>query len=211
MATPTLGYKDRFEREILLGPQEIDFSQISDERLVGALIEANMPFIRQAASRFSIQNAAYDRDDLIQEAAIGFISAVASFDPGKNTSFKLYASRCMDNRLKSMYTTQNRRKRVPEGGVVPFSEELVDGTASVLRSERSVDPEELVIVRESFQNLWNRIQRSLSDFEREVLALTLYGCNHSELAARLSARPKQVDNALQRVRRKCRALLNDPL
>ena len=203
------GQKSWLERNVSLSSADFDVSKIQDERLICALVEANLPFLRRRAARFSGKNVVLDQDDLVQEAAIGFIRAVATFDPEKNVAFRQYATLCVDRRLISVCQSQARQKRGPSAEVVSLSEERLEAQRPVLREEQVCNPEELVIIREGFQNFLKRLEASLSRLEREVLALYLYGYSLSEVSSRLGLTAKQVDNAMQRVRRKCRHLLAD--
>ena len=122
---------------------EFEGIEILDRQSLCAAVEENMPFLRQRASRFFSWSPAADQDDLVQEAAIGFWGALSSYDPEKAVPFGLYASRCVDNRLKSFSRSQRRKKRLPAGGVVPLSEEALD-CAFPAPCEAARDPEELV-------------------------------------------------------------------
>lgn len=66
-------------------------------------------------------------------------------------------------------------------------------------------PELLLEGREAFEAVLNQIHISLSDFEREVLALYLSGYKRTEIAERLHISVKAFDNAIQRVRKKLKA------
>lgn len=187
---------------------ELDGIEILDGLSVCAAVEESMPFLRQRASRFFSWSPAADQDDLVQEAAIGFWGALSSYDPKKAVPFGLYACRCVDNRLRSFSRAQRRKKRFPAGGFAPLEEEALEAVSS-FPCESVWNPEELVIVREGFESLMEQINFALSDFEREVLALYLYGCGLAESSSHLHVTPKQIDNAMQRVKRKCRILLSE--
>ena len=64
------------------------------------------------------------------------------------------------------------------------------------------NPEELVLARESKEELDAAFSRCLSRFEIKVLDLYLDGLSYREIAQRLSRDAKSVDNAVQRIRRK---------
>ena len=64
------------------------------------------------------------------------------------------------------------------------------------------NPEELVLARESKEELDAAFSRCLSRFEIKVLDLYLEGLSYREIAQRLSRDAKSVDNAVQRIRRK---------
>lgn len=67
-------------------------------------------------------------------------------------------------------------------------------------------PESLVEDRESVLTVLNQIHISLSDFEKKVLALYLSGYKRSQTAEILGITTRQFDNALQRVRKKLKAM-----
>ena len=64
------------------------------------------------------------------------------------------------------------------------------------------DPEELMINREEFSGLEDKMGEILSDLERRVLMLYLDGRSYQEIAVDLNRHVKSIDNALQRVKRK---------
>lgn len=64
------------------------------------------------------------------------------------------------------------------------------------------DPEELVISKEEFCDIENKMSEFLSDLEWKVLMFYLEGKSYQEIANDLSRHVKSIDNALQRVKRK---------
>ena len=63
------------------------------------------------------------------------------------------------------------------------------------------DPVAKTLAREQLQGIVDRA-RTLTPLERHCLTLSANGCSHREIAARLGVRPRAVNNALQRARRK---------
>ena len=66
-----------------------------------------------------------------------------------------------------------------------------------------------MIAEESYAGLKRLLSEVLTPLEQEVLRLYFSGCSYYEAASRLQVSPKSVDNALQRVRRKLKAALNE--
>jgi len=64
------------------------------------------------------------------------------------------------------------------------------------------DPEELIINREEFGDIEEKMGEILSDLEWKVLMAYLDGKSYQEIAAELDRHVKSIDNALQRVKRK---------
>lgn len=155
-----------------------------------------MPYIRKRASRIKSVGLAYD--DIVQEGLIGLLSAVDRFEEGRGASFETFAITCIDNRISSALRQDSRRKNRPLNNYTSlFDEERVGWKVSV-----SGSPEDLYILREEVREIMERIRRSLSSFEKDVLSLYLDGYSYLAISELLSSSHKSVDNALQRARRK---------
>lgn len=72
----------------------------------------------------------------------------------------------------------------------------------VLSGAKVMDPEELFINQEEFDQIEVKMAELLSDLERKVLALYLDGQSYQEISEELNRHVKSIDNALQRVKRK---------
>ena len=67
---------------------------------------------------------------------------------------------------------------------------------------RVANPEDMVISREEFSDIENKMNDILSDLEWKVLMSYLDGKSYQEIAVDLNRHIKSIDNALQRVKRK---------
>lgn len=161
-----------------------------------ALVKAFMPYIRKRASRIKSVGLAYD--DIVQEGLIGLLSAVDSYEEGRGASFETYAITCIDNRIYTALRQDARKKNRPLNDYTPLSDE----EGETRNAPVSESPEELYILRETVRETIERINRNLSSFEKDVLALYLEGYSYLAISELLSSSPKSVDNALQRARRK---------
>lgn len=167
------------------------------------LVEKYMPTASKKARRLCEGVQLHDADDLTQEAMIGFLSAVYSFDGGKGASFATYANVCMNNRLYSVTSAMSAKRFVPQSAIVSL--ENADGALN----SPGCDPQELALTRYRAQRVSQLIETELSDFERRVIRLFLSGCGYGNIAQRLEADKKSVDNAMQRIRRKLAQGLDD--
>ena len=70
----------------------------------------------------------------------------------------------------------------------------------------SLNPEELVIEKEIWKELQRKLEKELSTLERQVLQYYLEGINYTGIAERMGKEPKSIDNAIQRIRKKVRAI-----
>ncbi len=196
-------------------------NSLSDKELVGlaakgdqeafaCLMERYGRFIRSGAAEKS-KLCGCDFDDMYQEAAIGFLQAVNTYDPSKNTAFKTYAHTCVENMLTSAVRSYCSLKNRPlnnheELDEADLSGSGVSGVPYSLSSD-SGDPQNLLSESENFSALMDTVSLSLSDLEKNVLELRLSGLSYEETAARLNIDSKAVDNAVQRIRQKMKALM----
>ena len=69
------------------------------------------------------------------------------------------------------------------------------------------NPENVVINKLAQNDLIEEIKDNLTALEREVFALKIRGFEYKEIASKLHKEPKQIDNALQRIRTKINVLM----
>lgn len=139
-----------------------------------------------------------DSDDLIQEGMLGLFKAIRDYRFDKDASFQSFARLCISRQLYSAIQASNRQKHVPLNSYIELSPTLSEGPDG----PREPSPEEVLIEQENIRSLYGRIARDLSPFEQEVLHAYLGGQNYMEIAAELHKKPKSIDNALQRIRKK---------
>ena len=61
-----------------------------------------------------------DSEDLIQEGMLGLLSAVRSFNPEREASFRTFAEQCIKNRLLTAIKSASRSKHAPLNDSVPW-------------------------------------------------------------------------------------------
>lgn len=166
------------------------------------LVKRYMQLVRACARPLFL--AGGDSEDLIQEGMFGLLSAIRQYDPENGTSFKTFAEHCIKMRLFSAIKSASRMKHFPlnDGmSLEQLSEEsnsqLSAGTESFYRM-----PEDLILARESKEELYNALSNCLSKLESNVLDLYLDGLSYLDIASKLGKDTKSVDNAVQRIRHK---------
>ena len=169
-------------------------AQNGSEQSFNILVNRYYPLIRKKAYGF----LSADNDDLIQEGLLGLWSAVQSYRQDKSTSFKTYASKCMDNRMISKSKKGKSKKTVPAEQLIYLDS---DDSKQI---ENNKNPEQSFIEQESYMNAVKRIRAVLSDRELKILSYYLSGYTYVQIGKILSCDTKSIDNAIQRVRRKLR-------
>lgn len=146
-----------------------------------------------------------DSEDLIQEGMIGLLSAIRSFVPDRDASFRTYAEVCIRRRLQSAIKSALRDKHAPLNNYISLESLFLDSSQAVYILR---DLEEEVLAKESADELSSKFTKYLSCFEAEILRLYLEGLSYEEMSEQVGKPLKSVDNAIQRIRRKLTRYLN---
>ncbi len=163
------------------------------------LLTVYEPMISSALRRYLPDGA--DEDDARQEALAGFYRAALSFDEKQpDVAFGLYAKICVSHALISHAREIARRTRGAAGNI-----EYEDYVRYY--GDTAADPAELVAERESTETLRRLIKQSLSPFENRVWDMHLAGTSTQVIAEQLNKPVRSIDNALYRIRKKLRTML----
>ncbi|MCL2698181.1 MAG: sigma-70 family RNA polymerase sigma factor [Oscillospiraceae bacterium] len=134
-----------------------------------------------------------DAEDFISEGFLALLSAIRTFDESRGT-FAAYANACIDNRMKNALGKARR--------TLLISEEF----DPALMREQSPGADEIIIEKESREEILGRINRILSEREFKVFEMYLNSFSYLQIAARLNISVKSVDNSLSRARAKLKAV-----
>lgn len=194
------------------------FADMPDEDIVGLansegnvlaqeyLLHKYRNFVRGKAKSYFLIGA--EREDIIQEGMIGLYKAIRDFRRDKQASFRSFAELCVTRQIITAIKTATRQKHIPLNSYVslnkPIYEQDSDRTLLdvVSSGTKVVNPEEMIIRREEFIEIKNKMNTILSDLEWEVFMNYLDGKSYQETAGELHRHIKSIDNALQRVKRK---------
>ena len=132
-----------------------------------------------------------ERDDLSQEALIGLLRAVRSYD-SESSSFSTYASLCIKHSIISALRKYSRVSHVY----------LSESPLELACSGGEVSPEADLMDKESAKALYDTVSTILSPLEGRVLEMYLSGTSYKMMASVLSKEVKSIDNAVQRIKAK---------
>ena len=175
------------------------------------VIQKYRNFVRAKARSYFLIGA--DREDIVQEGMIGLYKAIRDFRSDKLASFRAFAELCITRQIITAIKTATRQKHMPLNSYVslnkPLFEEDSDRTLyDIVSTAKISDPEEMVIHREEFGDIEEKMGEILSDLEWKVLMAYLDGRSYQEIAIELRRHVKSIDNALQRVKRKLERYLD---
>lgn len=193
-----------------------DYRLVADEDIVESVREGNSDaldylimkyrnFVRAKARSYFLIGA--DREDIIQEGMIGLYKSIRDYRGDKLASFRAFAELCITRQIITAIKTATRQKHIPLNSYISLDKPIYDEESDrtlldVICGSAVTDPAELMIHREEFSGLEDKMSEILSELERQVLMLYLDGRSYQEIAQELDRHVKSIDNALQRVKRK---------
>jgi len=198
--------------------QKEEFDNLDDNELIimikkgnkkalNYLLDKYTDIVSMKAGKYFIIGA--EKEDIMQEGLIGLFKAVKSFDPEKQSSFKTFANLCIERQLQTAIKSSMRQKHMPLNSYLSFNisayEENDDTSLlEVFENENATveDPLDIVTKKEYYNFVEERIDETLSDFEKQVLHRYTNGESYVEIAKKVNAPVKSVDNAIQRIRKK---------
>lgn len=200
-----------WEYEALSDEQLLERNAAGDVYATELLITRYKNLVRKNAHALYLIGG--DREDLIQEGMIGLYKAIRDYDKERAAGFATFANLCISRQMYTAIKASNTQKNKPLNDYLSFDAPLPEADAvSELGAyllplrwylqNAAGNPEEMVIDRESEQQMEEYLKSRLSDFEMKVLKVYMEEENYARVAKRLDKSLKTVDNALQRIRKK---------
>lgn len=146
-----------------------------------------------------------EHDDVVQEGMIGLYKAIRDYQSGRLVRFRAFAEICVTRQIISAVKSASRRKHLPLNRYLPIERSASDELPCL--KELWCEPQFEVTDGSELdfrlaEYLAQHGTTELSTLENQVIRRRLEGKTYQQVAAELRCRPKSVDNALQRARRK---------
>ena len=198
-----MDYANKPELEVIEAARE------GDELAMEHLLKRYHGLMSYICDKYYLKDG--ERDDLMQEAMIGFVQSVKSYKPDSGKQFKNFAYLCIKRELDSCVKRSTRKKHMVLNDAISMSayneneEQVEDKSAYLIERDASgaiVSPENTIVERESYNEIMHKITDILSKMELNVLLMRMMGMSYNEITLALQLENKSVDNAVQRIRKK---------
>jgi RNA polymerase sporulation-specific sigma factor len=151
--------------------------------------------------------AGADHEDVVQEGMIGLFKAIRDFSHDNLSAFRSFAELCITRHIITAVKAAARQKHIPLNSYMSIDVPVADdecGTAlrDIVAAQQRYQPENLVVGRELGSAVRSYITRELSPLEAEALLRYIDGQTYHDIARTLGRDVKQIDNALQRAKKK---------
>lgn len=150
-----------------------------------------------------------DLSDLMQEGYIGLSQGIEDYSAVSTASFSTFAAICIEREIQNAITKAARKKHLYLNEAMSIDDEVrANITFCEIEDSRGTTPEVEVLNYLQEQEDYNLIMENLTKLEKEVFVLKYRGYSYLEIAKILVKDPKTIDNALQRIKRKCRDIFD---
>ena len=186
----------------------VDLCKSKDKEAMDYLLNKYKSEVYLKTTKYYINGA--EQEDLFQEGMIGLYKAIRDFDKTKEISFKNFAYLCIERQIMTAIKGSNRQKHVPLNSAVSLNQssfenndgDEVSDLIDTLDTHVIEDPLETLTKQEYYSYVNDAIDKSLSEYEKNVLNKYIAGESYKEIAESLDTPIKSVDNAIQRIRKK---------
>ncbi|MCS6955920.1 MAG: sigma-70 family RNA polymerase sigma factor [Candidatus Calescibacterium sp.] len=207
------------ELEKLADEELVELSKIGNKEAMKVLIKRYSKFLFSKVIPFYIPGG--EREDIIQEAYIGFLKAVEDFDKTKGSFFN-FVNLCVQRQITTAIKSSNRNKARILRNPISLESNLFDEDSGEKSLYDYISPSR--IIQGSYQEPSiedtiidfiekNRVKESLLSKltyrEKEILKLRAQGLTYVEIGKKINASPKSVDNAIQRIKKKIKNLIDN--
>lgn len=171
------------------------------------LFEANRCLAINLAKRYFARNlySGYEIGDYVSQALIGLFKAARDFDSTHGCSFGSFATIAINRQLQAWWKAIRRNKQQALNQSTCLDETI--GTGELVDSRGPYDdPAAIALGRISYKALLIIVGCLCTDLEYKALIGKLEGASYVEIATELGTKPKAIDNALERVKKKARGM-----
>ncbi len=191
--------------------EAVKLAQSGDSPVLEYLLNKYKNFVRSKARSYFLIGA--DHEDIVQEGMIGLYKAIRDFKEDKLSSFRAFAELCITRQIITAIKTATRQKHIPLNSYVSLNKPIYDEESDrtlldVITEDHFSNPESMMISKEDFSVIEDKIGAMLSGLEKDVLIKYMDGKSYQVRSEEINRHVKSIDNALQRVKRKLQKYLD---
>lgn len=193
--------------------QLIDLVHENSEEAKSVLFERYKDKIDFLIKKYAIvaKTLGIDIKDLNQEALVGFTDAILNYSPHKDASLSTFISVCVERKIKKACIKASTAKNQAMKDTLSLDYTYDDINTPLKELIEDVDSDPLIKIteQERYEELLEKIKEALTDNELPVFELMILGLGYKDIAEVLDKEPKQIDNAIQRLKTKIKKILKE--
>lgn len=149
-----------------------------------------------------------DYNEIKQEALLGFSDALVAYQGDLETSLPTFITLCTERKVMNYIRKENTKKKKLEKNCISLEQDE-KGDINILDfiGDKKYEPLDIIEKTEDYQLLKQKINGILSPAEKDVYNLMIKGYHYTDIAKILNKEIKQIDNTIQRIRRKIKDII----
>lgn len=183
----------------------------TNEDVVDTLYEMYKPLLNRLVNKYYnfYNNLEIDKNDLYQEAMIGFSEALTNYKDNKNASLKTFVQLCVERKIiKALEKSKTKKNKIlNESLSLDYDYDSTNLINFVV--DNTFEPLHKFSEEEQLEELSTKIEQTLSNNELQVYKLLKDGLKFQEIAKILDKKPKQIDNTIQRIKNKIKKIIGE--
>lgn len=169
--------------------------------------------IRMKCAKYKnfVESKGFEFNDLFQEGRLGLTQAINDYNDQKNVKFYTFANLCIDRQIATFlkHITRDKNKILNDSiSLDSYTNSVGKPIIELILDDKNIDPEESFIEMEEQEELFSKIEKTLTNTENDVLNLRLQGFTYKEIAQLLNITEKAVDGSISRIKTKLSTIIN---
>lgn len=201
-----MNYNDIDEQEI------ISLMNEDDENIRNIIYEKYSFLVDVILNKYQnpIKYSKINIQDVRCEALYGFSDGINSFSNEKDTSLKTFLYLCIERRVLNCIRNNmsNKIKILKDSLSLEYSSDNDKLSLSeLIGDDNKFNPLNNIVDKETYKEIYLIAKNNLSNFEFTVFNYMINNFSYIEIASLLNKSPKQIDNAMQRIKSKMKTLI----
>lgn len=201
-----MNYNDIDEQEI------ISLMNEDDENIRNIIYEKYSFLVDVILNKYQnpIKYSKINIQDVRCEALYGFSDGINSFSNEKDTSLKTFLYLCIERRVLNCIRNNmsNKIKILKDSLSLEYSSDNDKLSLSeLIGDDNKFNPLNNIVDKETYKEIYLIAKNNLSNFEFTVFNYMINNFSYIEIASLLNKSPKQIDNAMQRIKGKMKTLI----
>lgn len=142
-----------------------------------------------------------DIEEIKQEANLAFSYAIHNYDENKNASLNTFITLCVERKVRTIIKSKETNKSKIQSEIVSLNNNEDINLEDIIGDEK-YEPLKTIQNKDMLKYINNEVKKLLSNNELDVYNLLIQGYDYHEIAIYLNKTTKQIDNTIQRIRKK---------
>ena len=199
-----MNYNDIDEQEI------ISLMNEDDENIRNIIYEKYSFLVDVILNKYQnpIKYSKINIQDVRCEALYGFSDGINSFSNEKDTSLKTFLYLCIERRvLNCIRNNMSNKIKILKDSLEYSSDNDKLSLSELIGDDNKFNPLNNIVDKETYKEIYLIAKNNLSNFEFTVFNYMINNFSYIEIASLLNKSPKQIDNAMQRIKGKMKTLI----